>query len=497
MTEPNPIDQAPSSGWLYLIAVASVAYLSAIWFKPAFLLGTPEYVWPVLHHGNLSMILPVSVLLFCGAWLAIIFYRQVRDADMPTSRIVAVLIMLGLLTQISAASLHGMGHVELPLRVYLPDHTSYFTDAVKVDDFREFSGNYDRNLRGLATHSRTHPPGAIAFFHVVNKTVSKWPGFVKAYNRTIPRSAEAQSKFGLDAAQVAGGSVAALLLLLAAIIVVPLSYLLGREFMGREAAFLGAVLFSLTPAFSHKTPVMDHAFGLFIILAMLLWVRSLRGSSRSGSVLAGSLIGFGLWFSPTFLAAFPLAFALGLAAGFSDHKPQEKISIVLPRLLLPLILFAVACGLALAAGRAVFGVSFLEVYKAITEVGWYINNTVSGRVHSWMWILFNPYEFFIWQGMPVLLLVAAAGLSQVRCLVRRDFAGLDWFVVWVLLFGIALDVSGRVCYESSRLTWFLMPLTCLIAGRELIRIINTQSARALWLIFLLTAGSTLVFRLIF
>jgi len=55
-----------------------------------------------------------------------------------------------------------------------PNYPQYYHDALQVTSVLEFLGEFERRQPGLSCHSRTHPPGAVLFFHALAKTV-KYP----------------------------------------------------------------------------------------------------------------------------------------------------------------------------------------------------------------------------------------------------------------------------------------------------------------------------------
>ncbi len=67
----------------------------------------------------------------------------------------------------------------------------------------------------------------------------------------------------------------------------------------------------------------------------------------------------------------------------------------------------------------------------------------------------------------------------------------------VALFVIALILTERVCYESARLAWFLIPFTCMIAA-ECLEKRAGGSFRFTWGTVLMLQGlGIFAFRLIF
>ncbi len=445
-------------------AFFTVVYLLFIIFLPEKINHTPEYHWPVLRHGVLVKMIPAAAAIAACIWLVVSFIKRSERAGtskVKTWQAGLFIFLAALAMQVIPMSMHSMGLLEFPLRIYVADHTSYFTDAANIKRPREFLQKFPKTAQSLHTHSRTHPPLSVMTFWAVNRVTGAFPGFVSWFNRTVPRSEEASRKFDLTPAQVAGGGVAAALITMTACMCAVLAFLTAAEFFGFRAALCAAFIFIFTPAFSHRTPVMDQAFAFFILLAVWILLKALRLKKSLLGFMPGIIVGLGLWFSPVFLAALPLAgafFLYWLARAKKNGQDIPSFSFIL----VFSVLFAAGVLIALLGTGALLDLSYLEVYRANMK-GWSFNNTASGRVSTWMWILFNPYEFLTWQGAPVLVLLLVSIGMEARRIFKREVKTGSLFFWTVIVFALALDLSGRVCYESPRLVFFLIPFTCMIA----------------------------------
>jgi hypothetical protein len=483
---------------LAITTVCSLVYILLLIAFPGTINHTPEYQWHVIHHGVVEKMIPAAAAMAVIIWIIISVGRGLQREE---SRIIKswhkglVIFLCGLALQIITMSTLRMGLLEFPLRIYLPDHTSYFTDAVKIKSPERFLAEFPENSLSLNTHSRTHPPLTILIFKALNRTAEALPGFVEFYNRTVPRSAEAQNRFNITPAQVAGGGLAALIILIITSLAAVMAYLAAREFLTDRAAYLAAVLFVFTPAYSQRSPVMDQVYGFFIMLSIWLLLLGLRKKRMWAGAAAGLVIGFGVWTSPVFWAGLALA-GIVSASWIAKARNEFQGTNLFSFLLGLCALMAAGLLLALLGTGALLDLNYLEVFSANMK-GWNFNNTMSGRVSAWMWMLFNPYEFFAWQGMPVLILCALAFGAEIRRLLNRHLQMESWFIWAVLFFGLLLDLSGRVCYEASRLAWFLVPFTCMIAAYALEQRLNNRVGSAWGLILALQLLLILAFRLVF
>lgn len=503
---------------LAIIAAATIAYLVAILFTPSWLIGTPEYHWPVLRHAMTSMFPAAALVLVLAGALALMLAEDadaILRAPWGRSRLYLCLLGLGLVFQLGPFAMHKMGLVEFPLRVYLPDHTSYFTDAAKIQDLDSWLSGYPREVPELATHSRTHPPGAILVFYAAQKFMEGHPRLSAAIVSALPRSEEAERAFSLTPAQTAAGPVMAALLLLMAAASVPLTFALARLFFTEDEgenrtanqdpfangstnvqAVLAAALFAAAPAFSAKTPVLDHALGVMALLALWLTVSGVRLRKIERIVAGGGVIGFGLWLGLTLLAALPLCVLYSCAAiwKFRREGAPFRRCLVLETAV-TVLLAGTASAVVLLPGAAL-NVSWIEIYRAITQIGWRMNNELSGRVHAWMWIAFNSYEIMAFAGAPLAALFIMSAVGLFPKLRSRRFKDLDPWLLALVVFLVLLDASGKVCYEASRLAWFSFPLIAIAASRSA-PLPGPGRMAAPAMIMALEIASVIVFRLVF
>jgi len=453
---------------LVILAAVTAAYLAAVALTPSWLIGTPEYHWPVLHHGLWAMLPAAAFVLALAAGASLFLVsglERILQARHGRARAYAALMLVGIAFQLAPFTAHRMGLLELPLRVYLSDHTSYFTDAAKIVDVDSWLLSYPRSIRGFATYTRTHPPGAVLLFFDAQRLMERLPGVADLIVNAVPGSGEAMKAFGLTPPQTAAGALCALILLLTAAAAVPLTFAIGRQIVTDERAAWAAVLFAAAPAFSHKTPVLDHLLAFLVLLAAWLTIIAIRKKNIWNILSAGLVIGAGLWFGTSLIAALPLCALLGGAAVLEFKQNRTPLSRLAALMAAVVVLLAGAAAAAVLLLGGVMDVSWLEAYRAITEVGWSFNNAASGRVRAWMWIAFDPYEIAAFAGLPLFGLFLLTLYRGAAPVFYRDLRSLDPWLIATIVFLLALDLSGKVCYEASRLAWFCFPLIAIIASR--------------------------------
>ncbi|OGP60237.1 MAG: hypothetical protein A2V67_18775 [Deltaproteobacteria bacterium RBG_13_61_14] len=476
---------------LFPVAVLTVLYLAALALWPEALNHNSEYQWPVLRHGMTLKLVPAGLALILIMAIIVSHYRKTDWEELTfwkRERLIILVLLTGVASQVIPMTVHRMGLLEFPLRVYLADHTSYFTDAVLLKKNQDWMRNFPELVPQLHTHSRTHPPGAISLFQTIIKATEFLPKFVAWYNHKIPRSQEAAEHFNLAPEEIAAGGISAFLLLSLALLSLVLFYQTGMALVEREdALWLGVCFFLFTPTFSNKSPILDQLFAFFIFFGLNGFTIGIKKKEYFLVFAAGIWFACGLWWSYTFLAALPLACLIAFSVWWKDR------SIFLLHALGLLLLGFLTVPLLLSW---VSNYDLVAIYRA-NLAGWHFNNTVSGRIHMWKWILFNPYEFFAWLGVPIFLLFALAVWREIKKAWRKQWDRIDPFTWAIVLFGIALDLSGRVCYESPRLAWFYAPLVCLVAAKGFTETEGSNRAWPLAIVLVLQAATVLVFRMLF
>ena len=454
---------------IYIIAVVilSLALDLLIYLYPGWFNHNSEYKWLVLWHGRRwaglwvffvwSAIVSLSYFLWRG------FSKRLSQRVL-TLFSASIIFLLGVLSPVIFTQIERYASYELLIRVMVSDHTGYFTDALRFKNQQELNQAYLENLGSLQTHSRTHPPGTVLIFMGLNR-ISAGSRMVQGFYQGLVKWSvreELREHFQVGVSEQAGAMLALILMLICAAISSVLGYFLVRRFYSSESAFISSLALVSIPAFSHKSPVMDQVFAMIILAATLI---ALRGSSRrsAGAFLAwfcsGLIIGFGLWLSPGVFSALILIPLLMLAESGTRDKVL-RIKGILKKFVIAELIILAGVLLALYLGSMLIGANWLDIFRA-NRVGWHFNNSVSGRFDVWRWILFNPYEFFFFASLPVLMgLMLKLGLELGKL---RSGGNIDYFLVFSGIFLLILDFSGQVCYESPRLCWFCFPIVSALA----------------------------------
>ncbi len=470
------------SGEIFLgvIAVLSLGLDLLIYYHPAWFNHNSEYKWSALWHGRKAACVWVFLCwslilgLAYAIWLKLTGFAGNRAKDAWSA---ILLFLLAVLSPLVFIQVNRFGTYELLIRVMVPDHTGYFTDAVRFRSKDELVKTYLTDWQKLSTHSRTHPPGTVLLFMEMNRLAER-SGMIKRLYRWTVKD-EVRQKLGMAflspspaVAMLGAGAMLALwLMLFASALAALLGYFVLRRFYSAEMGFGSGLILASMPAFSQHTPVMDQVFADFILGSTLL---ALLGAGKRPALqalmmlAAGILIGAGMWLSPGVGAA-ALLIPILLAAQAKMRKRGSSAFQMGKEVAGAGFLVVLGAVLALWLGSKLIGAGWLEIYR-INRLGWYFNNTVSGRVHAWKWILFNPYEFFFWTSFPVFAGILAKLFHELKKASSGEFReSADVFFWAVLVFMVVLNFSGQVCYESPRLCWFCLPMIAIIGATGLVR----------------------------
>jgi hypothetical protein len=205
------------------------------------------------------------------------------------------------------------------------------------------------------------------------------------------------------------------------------------------------------PSFLLFAGEFDTLYPLFVLGALLL-VGPGRGR---GSLLAAGLL-LGVSCLLTFVAAFFIAL-VGLAdlllGGAAPRRERVvRLLILAAGFLAPLFVFEALTGCSIPR---VFAAAFTVQHEVL----------IPEQRRRWLtWVLWNLEDFFLFLGPALALLFAREALAAARALRARTSP--DRFALTLLLFLAAMDLSGLIPAETSRVWLFLAPPVVIVALRR-------------------------------
>ena len=458
-----------------------------IYLHPEYWNHNSEYKWRILWHGKRSAFLwvvlvwlaLVSIIYWLGSWILKAGFRYKSEL------ILVLAFILGILSPLVFSEINRFGRYELLVKVFVADHTSYFTDAQRFKDKTELIRVFREDIAKLSTHTRTHPVAVVEFFRAINQWAERSELAQKVWKRLISPEVISQLEvhFKIPAKKQAGAFFIALMILVCGALVLVFSWLVLRRFYSEELCWLAVCVGASTPMFSLKAPVADQLFALFIIFSVYLFLLKKWFYVRAFAV--GMIIGAGVWLSPSVWVSVPLAYFLLFAQMAEDERKLAEI-LKEKKIYWSGFLMALGILIGLVLLSKLMGIGYIEMFK-LNRAGWRLNNVASGRVHIWKWILFNPYEYLFWLSVPLMFGFAVKVIDEIKKGIKRKQA--DYFFIAWVGFLLLLDISGQVCYESPRLLWFGVVLTigpCLLGTAYVLGMKNFHNLG--WILILGLAG---------
>jgi hypothetical protein len=363
--------------------------------------------------------------------------------------------------------------------VISPVATTYFSASLESRQLGSLLSNYTTLLPWFPYHAQTHPPGAMAFFWLIDRGVRNSARLQAAgdallrrltgrgsddlavlYNGAFGAYYAGRTHVRVAAPDALAAILSAYLLpLLGALAAFPL-YRLASLLAGPRVAVRSVVLFAAIPALSLFAPGIDQVLVPITALLLYLWALQLRRESLWLGLLIGIVYGVGLFISLGLLALAPLlALWTLLRPATGESVTGRQAWSTLGRSIL-----AVSVGLAVffTLLYAVWGFNMIEVGEFLLRS--HRGTTLEASPRSyWPWVIHDPIEFSFFLGVPLVLWLIAALFSPSGKQGRPGaLAALlyGWAITVVLL-----DVSGLVRGEVGRIWLFLMaPAAVFAAG---------------------------------
>ncbi len=352
--------------------------------------------------------------------------------------------------------------------------TTYFADALPIRNVSEFLRTFPERQRKSDWHVKTHPPGTILFFYLVNRAVHKSPGLANALTRLMGWGSgdglselreQVQGNTGVrlnDDTDLVGAAAAGYLLpLIGSLGILPL-FLLTRRLFDERTAWAATLLGLVAPSFNVFFPVVDQVYLTLAITVMWLLANGLgRQQGEVGKLgdwemaAAGVVLALGLFMTFSFLALlFLCVLWIGIASCRQRNVLLKRLVPFVAGLMLPLILLYL-----------LFGLNLVTVLKiALTAHG-----GVTERRWRGVWLAGNLIDFFVFIGLPIALLFMVSCWHCVKQWFRAanvsERSPADALLLSYVVTLLLLDVSGVVRGEVARIWMFLMPAPLVWAAR--------------------------------
>lgn len=423
------------------IIIITILFLLAIGFDISpFLRGPapypPEWQWTYLFINTLDRIyLPV---IFISVLVALFGLTEKRENFFTkhTKLLLALVIILNLLFQISVQFFSRAGVPVLLHRIINPELNGYFTAALPIKNVADFLGTYNQNILKFVYHAKSHPPGAILLFFFIKQAVSAFPTLGNIASSFSPSHSDVKSVWDalLPSEKATAIFSAFLIPFLSTLSLIPLYYS-SKMLYGAKAALRSIFLFVFIPSVVLFIPINDSFLHLFAITSFFFLLKGIKQKKLLYILLSGLTLFLGSFFN---LSLLPLAIFLGIFFLLSA-KDILKGGLVfsLGFILLPLILYFS------------FHFDFIHMLKII------MGSVPDIHTRSYkIWIFYNLYDFFIFSGIPIAVVFFLS--------IKKLFLNHTFIAFLVML--IVLDFSGSIRGETGRILVIFMPFMALIGA---------------------------------
>lgn len=382
----------------------------------------PDWQWPYQFKNTLNKIwLPFLIIfgILAAGWY--LENKTEKKIEKKQWAILVGLILLSFIFQFSILFFSRSGIFVLLHRIINPYLNGYFTTSLPITNIAYFLQTYNQKVLSFYMHATGHMPGSILFFWVINKVVYYLPFLNNLSSNFSPSHTDVRLIWNsLQPYEKTGAVLSAFFIpLLSSLSLAPL-YFIAKHLYGIRTAIRASFLYMVIPSLVLFIPISDVFFPIFFLVSFFYFL-------KKNYFLSGVIFSLGLFFS---LSLLPLLFIFILI----DRK--NVIQFLTGLVTLPVFLFLF------------FQFNMIEVSRTLMK-GLPVNRSYP------VWVFYNLYDFFIFSGIPILVLFIIA-------LIKRTEDILFWAFAFMIL---ALNFSGSVRGETGRI-WipFVGPLILVVAN---------------------------------
>jgi len=438
--------------FLYLIGVDASPYLRGPAPFP------PEWRW----EHSFSAPSPLWIFPALVGCLILCLFVQIERMNLLQIRkkviaVLSVLLFLLILFQITILAASRGGLRVLFFKIAHPGFNGYFTASLMDKSVADFLRNYEREVVFLPMHAKGHPPGVPLLMRAVNEGMKNL-SFLKTISDSLRPNRDDMRKLWDDLRwyEQVGSLVNGFLFSILGMLAIFPIYLIGKELIDEKAGLRAAVWYGFVPSVTAFVPLPDAFFAFLGVFGMAFFIIGLKRNMERMFFWSGMIFSIGLFFSLSILPLIILCGLLGCWLLFKDRltHPTRKASLFLIGVsLLPLLLFV-----------------FFQ-YNTVV-VSHVIMSGLAVRSY-WLWLLYNPYDFFFFAGVPLFLILCATIWKT-----RRDFSikqnTLSFGFLWsFLLTMLILNLSGASRAEVGRIWLPFVPILALIGASYFSRVKST------------------------
>lgn len=358
----------------------------------------------------------------------------------------STVVILGITFNLSITHFERSGINVLVARVIDPGNNGYFTTATEITNTAEFINSYDKRVLSLHQHAEGHPPGAILLHRFINNSFRRLNLDIHLPSPSTERINDIWQNLEIYERQGAIASIAVILVLsnLSAIVM----FYIAKHLYDIKTAKIASILTILIPASSYFYPLPNSYYPLLGLLPFLFLIKK----SKFHILFSGLIYSVALFFSFSILPLFLFYILFIFLHNMETIKEAlRKISIFIFSIVSFYFLLFLVSGYNIAQ-------VFLTVMNGLPENRSYLT-----------WLLYNPYDFLIFAGIPVSMLFIFSLRKYVSLLMQSNdkltLASINSVLFSGTMMFVLLVASGIVRGEVGRIWLPLMPFVALFAAQ--------------------------------
>jgi len=409
------------------LSLISTLVLLALVAKNSLILGTvTEWSWGktnVIFGSGIFWFLALSILFLVFCYFALNAKIRLK----PLIIAGAIIFYLSFSLLIFSLDNHGEGFSYLSRLVRHPGVTSYYNDAEHITEVTTFLKTYTQNIPSFGMHSQTHPPGPILFFYYI-KTAAE---------HILPN---------FNPATVAGFAI----VLMSSLTILPL-YFFVRLISSEKAAVISILLYSIVPSVVLFTPEFDQVYPLFLMLILLTYLLGMKSKNYLYFLLSGLILAVSLFFSFLYISV-PIMLLILCGALYPLRSSIAPVFYRLKNFVFSNLILIAGFILPNLIYALLFKSNIYSIYQGTMTFHQKFLATTTYQT----WVFFNLYDFAIFLGVPLaLILIFALGKEIFNWINRRGADVAFWLFALTILI---LDLTGKNRGEVARIWIFLVPL---------------------------------------
>ncbi len=422
----------------------------------------PQWLWQyrlaALHYALLLPLLVLFLILFTAK---VLMNKSEQYFLSHERKLLSVVLLLCLLFQLSVIFASSGGLLIVLQRTIHPVIIGYFSAALTIHSLPSFLHNYPSTVSSYPNLAKYHPPGSILLFWLINQFSSLLMFVIKPPPTVQPSHVDLRPLWNsLSASEKIGALLSGYIVIFLASLTSLVMYYLGKLLYNPKVGMQAALLAIVIPAMTVFTPFNDVFSPLFTAVSFYFYLKGFKQGSSFAFLLSGAILFIGAFFTLTVLATLVIYAVVAASYALTKKLSMRKlltyaIEFLAGFLILPLSLYFIVGFNSIASTTAILD-SHLAFVKA--------------RQHQPLWLIYNYYDFFLFSGIPLLIVFLSQCKSAITFLAKKQY-GLDVVFVGFCLMTLLLDLSGKMNGETGR-TWtpfipfLLLPLVNYVVKEE-------------------------------